>query len=105
MAPPANVGSTLPPGIAKLLRPPRRAIRPASQRLCRPRRRLVGVTQIAGVVSVCGGLADFSAVRAIDDNRLAGRQIGEPFSLAVHITMAGTDNHPIIGTEVVAAAN
>src|SRR5580704_12124999 len=39
----------IPPGNVKLLRPPRRAIRPASQRLCRPRRRLVGVTQIADV--------------------------------------------------------
>src|SRR6516225_9666063 len=49
MAPPYTSVRRFPSENVKLLRPPRRAIRPTSQRLCRPRRRLVGVTQIAGV--------------------------------------------------------
>jgi hypothetical protein len=51
------------------------------------------------------GLADFSAVGAINDNRLGRRQTVEPLPFAGDVTTGGADNHAIVGAEVVAAAN
>ena len=51
------------------------------------------------------GLADCSAVGAINDNRLGRRQTVEPLLFAGDVTMGGADNHAIIGVEGVAAAN